>query len=491
MTLHNRKGYTPAATAMAFSMILIGLLGWPITAAAVNIRDHRNPSTSGGASDLQADQVFEMSLNLAKGQTVTCETSNLTGQADPVLHLLAPISGDGPVTERARDDDSAGNLNARVTFTAPNAGRYLLVMRATANGRSGTADLSCFGRPVAFKLPIGGGFKRVESLRNQESLATVPLPGSATQHVSYLFDDGQKMLERRKSGPNQMTVWVPGKRPLENVMVGALWPDLVGPIRLVRNDAGIAGHDPDGDSLGTELERNMGTCSSRNEVVGNWDCGRSADPRDTDGDGISDFLELYGKITGAPFQFLPRWGASPVHKDLFVEVDYRASSPTDPPRTMTPAVAMAMAKIYGDPETDPLLRLYHAQSLNNPDLQPGIRLHLDIGVSPPPNASVQELTTYGDWGGHDVAAPVCDGNKCHGADASAVWQSMMSPNRRGLFHYALGYPGSGGQAPFHSIALNLPLDDAGTASHELGHRTHATPARFHPRLPLAPLRPAH
>jgi hypothetical protein len=182
MNLHHRKSYAPAAMVMAFAVVLIGFCGWPITAGAVNIRDHRNPSTSGGGYDLQADQVFEMSLNLVKGQTVTCETSNLTGQADPVLHLLAPISGDGPVTERARDDDSAGNVNARVTFTAPNAGRYLLVMRATANGRSGTADLSCFGRPVAFKLPVGGGFKRVEALRNQESLATVPLPGSATQH---------------------------------------------------------------------------------------------------------------------------------------------------------------------------------------------------------------------------------------------------------------------------------------------------------------------
>jgi hypothetical protein len=467
MNSRNRIGYGSAAT--AFILVLIGLLGWPDTAAAVNIRDHRNPSTSGGAYDVQADQVFEMFLNLAKGQTVTCETSNLTGRADPVLHLLAPVSGDGPVNERARDDDSGGNLNARLTFKAPTAGRYLLVMRAAANDRSGTADLSCFGRPVAFKLPVGGGFKRVESLRQGESLATVPLAGSATLHVSYVFDDTEKMLERRKSGPNQMTKWAPGNKALQNVMLGSLWPDLVGPIRLVRNDAGIAGHDPDGDLLGSELERNIGTCSKRNEAVGNWDCSRSADVRDTDGDGISDYHEVYGKLTSAPYQFLPRWGASPVHKDLFVEVDYGASSPSDVAIKMTPAFALAMAKIYGDPETDPLLRLYHAQSLNNPDLQPGIRLHLDTGVDPPANASAQELTTYGDWGGHDVASPICDGSGCRRADAPAVWHSMMHANRRGLFHYALGYPGGGGQAPVHSIALNLPLDVAASAAHELGH----------------------
>ena len=53
--------------------------------------------------------------------------------------------------------------------------------------------------------------------------------------------------------------------------------------------------------------------------------------------------------------------------------------------------------------------------------------------------------------------------------ASDVWRREMHPNRRGLFHYALGYAGHGGQAPDHKVFLNLPLENASTAAHELGH----------------------
>lgn len=106
-------------------------------AGAVNIRDHRSPSRGPGAYTLDAPAVFEMSLFRQAGQTTTCETRNLTPRADPVLHVLRFPTGDGLVSELARDDDSAGALNARVTFTAPSTGRYLLVLRAAGPASRG------------------------------------------------------------------------------------------------------------------------------------------------------------------------------------------------------------------------------------------------------------------------------------------------------------------------------------------------------------------
>jgi hypothetical protein len=277
------------------------------------------------------------------------------------------------------------------------------------------------------------------------------------------------MLERYESGPNESA-----GRPLPNAavqiaMVGEGFPDQTRPLRLVRNDRALAGHDPDGDGFGTELEKQIGTCSTRREVVGNWDCSRSVDPRDTDGDGLPDGVELLGSVQGAPYQLLPRWGANPLHKDVFIEVDYMMKARNEVPGRMTPTVPMQMAQIYADQETDPVLRLLHAQSLNNPDMQSGVSLHFDTGQNPPDNASEREFATYGDWGGYGVVAPVCNGDNCHGADAAHVWQRMMNRNRVGLFHYVLGYAGDGGQSPLHVVAMNLPLGNANTAAHEFGH----------------------
>lgn len=81
------------------------------------VRDQRDPSRGGGAYRLEASAVFSMTLDFSSGQRRSCETRNRSPLADPVLHLLAPKTGNGVVQEVARDDDSAGDLNA--TFQLP------------------------------------------------------------------------------------------------------------------------------------------------------------------------------------------------------------------------------------------------------------------------------------------------------------------------------------------------------------------------------------
>ena len=474
--------------AMCLAALAFHLSAGP--ARAVNIRDHRSPSVSAGAYPIQATSVFEMTLLRQAGQTTTCETRNLAPRTDPVLHVLKLPPGDGTVSELARDDDSAGALNARVTFTAPAAGRYLLILRAAGPGASGTADLFCDGQQVWTSLGVAGAFKRLETLKTRETIRTVTGPDGPRLHTLYLLGDSGKLLARYVAGPADSTFVAGGLTGLRVAMVGGRWPDPAGEIRLVRNDNMISGHDPDGDGLGSLLEAAIGTCSSLSGLAGNFECARAADPRDTDGDGLQDGLELIGKLDAAPFQHLPRWGADPRHKDVFIEVDFGLSSPGEAPQTMSPTQAAAFMNVFGDPEPTPLLRLLHAQSLINPDLLAGVNTHLDIGVDPPAGASRLTLTSYGDWGGHSVVQPVCDANgACARASAGSVYQTMMDPARRGLFHYALGDPGGGGQAG-PGIALNFPMGSGVTAAHEFGHTLNLNHEGKPPGLNCSPAYPS-
>lgn len=437
---------------------------------ARTITDNRNPSAGGGAFSLAATPTFELALQLSASQRISCETRNSTPRSDPVLHIIAGNNASGNVTELARDDDSAGNLNARVSFRAPTTGSYLLLMRAAGNGAGGSSDVFCDGRIVGRASNVGGAFQRFTNVRRNEIVQAVPLPGASPAFTLYGFDPLGRIISRHPASAGEWAGFVATDRPELNVMIGSPLGGLQRQVRVIRNDTALPGHDDDGDKLGNELEAAIGTCSRLTGLAGDWDCSRSVDPRDTDGDGLTDADEFVGLVEAAPYQLLPRWGADPRHKDLFIEVDFMLRKPGDAALKMIPADALALAAIYADPESNPLLALRNAQSLNNPDLKPGISLHLDTGVAPPLNAPLATLGTYGDWGGYSIAQPLQDAEgKWQAADASAVRGTLMDKRRHKIFHYALGYDGAGGQAAFHAIALNLPMTSPRTAAHELGH----------------------
>jgi hypothetical protein len=124
--------------------------------------------------------------------------------------------------------------------------------------------------------------------------------------------------------------------------------------------------DADGDGLGDRLEAALGTCGSAAASASGVACATVADPRDTDGDGLWDSWEVLGVVPwrldstgavvlGTEYVPLQMWGANPLHKDIFIEVDFRRLTLSDNQNGvaehMTPMVARQMAGIYADAAT--------------------------------------------------------------------------------------------------------------------------------------------
>ena len=188
--------------------------------------------------------------------------------------------------------------------------------------------------------------------------------------------------------------------------------------------------DTDGDSLCDSAEAHYGT-----------------DPNntDTDGDGISDTAELFG-FNGVD---LHRFGADPLHKDVFLEVDYYPGLKPDPAAIQMVIDAFANAPV------------------SNPDGTTGIHLYIDVD--------------------DEIAAADVD------SDLNPVWtdfdviKNAYFPARRNqLFHYVLfANQYNGGSSS--GISRGIPAQDfvvslgnwstpggtvqqqAGTLMHEFGH----------------------
>lgn len=423
----------------------------------------------GQVQDRTAARVYERIVALPAGVETTFETRYLSSGADPVLHLLR-MNG----VDFARNDDAdEGTRAARLVVRPTVAGNYLLVMHAYTPSSAGSAVIFRNGRRMSLRIPVAGWRALVAGIRKGESLAIVRRPGNAVAYpVMYIFEDDGERIWQRVTGSAARGVlfnfqFSAGSR---HVIFATRTGSSGGAMRVVRNDSGIDGHDPDGDHLGTELEADLNTCSQRSGLVAGFDCGLVSDARDTDGDGIRDDWEVLGRRDLSPYQPLPFWGADPRHKDIFVEVDFmrRCTDAANTDLKMTEDVARRMAAFYADevgPAASSARRAARAADLENPDGRPGIRFHLDTGVA----ASAGE-TTFGDWGGHSVIPPMTNASgTCTGGQSAANAWSSMTRARRGVFHYVAVYFGGGGQAAEWRVFAAFNAGAALNAAHEFGH----------------------
>ena len=106
-------------------------LAMPVTSPIV-IDGRLRPSQIGNRSDTDLYRV-----KLAAGQVIetVVDAGKLGSPMDPVVRILDASGG-----ERARDDDSGGSRDAKLVFTAPAAGEYLVEVTDAGN-RSGDAFL--------------------------------------------------------------------------------------------------------------------------------------------------------------------------------------------------------------------------------------------------------------------------------------------------------------------------------------------------------------
>ncbi|CAN5516379.1 hypothetical protein BH23CHL2_BH23CHL2_05540 [soil metagenome] len=484
---------------------LISVLPLPVSAQAPPGGNVAPPADQAVADDAWSAHVrsgylttvSEFQLSLAEGEELTLETANVSEGGNPVLHLIDAQTG----REVAVDDDSGPGTAAHITLRPDGPQELIVVVRSRMQETAGTADLLKNGEVWKTGVPFAGWHTAFEGLEPGEQLRSVHRPGGkGSTHRIYVINQRNDLsitLRAVGGGPNGAAIANLGQDSrMHAVIVGVGSVAAEEQALLLRNDVM---DDGDGDGLGKWLEAALGTCSSLSGFVRGvdgyeFDCSLAADPRDTDGDGISDGLEVFGRLVdnqvvatdstlaGVPaypggdvvasFQShlnLPMWGADPRHKDLFIEVDFMQRSPGEMPQKMTPAVARQFAAYYQDTldNPHPLVDLYRAVSLLNPDGKRGINTHLDIGVAP---ETPDDATIYGDWGGYNAVPPVQNAEgEWVGDNPHTAWQFNMNEARRGVFRYILAYPGGGGQNPINSFAASGPLNSAWVLAHEFAH----------------------
>lgn len=135
----------------------------------------------------------------------------------------------------------------------------------------------------------------------------------------------------------------------------------------------------------------------------------AAGPGDSDGDGIPDAWEINGYDAdgdGVVDVDLPAMGASPYHKDLFVEMDYM-------PGLLPSAYELGV-----------IVDSFAQLPIINPDGNRGIALHLDAGPA--------RGTAYDLGGGNEIPhSDLLRGLN----DVMQLRQQYSDPARRGIFHY--------------------------------------------------------
>jgi hypothetical protein len=212
--------------------------------------------------------------------------------------------------------------------------------------------------------------------------------------------------------------------------------------------------------------------------------------RDSDGDGLFDVWERTGDTDNDGFMEinLPAMGADPMHKDVFVEIDWMECESSNPQKWY-----IAQSGNTHSHKPNPLALQWVVQAfadapVNNPDGTTGINLHIDAGPD-------SQMTPGEAWGNRSGSNAV-DGlpNLMIGNGSVFSWVAFnlikstpgnFDLNRRAIFHYSI-YAHSSGPASSTGVSRGKPGSDfivaagsdtwrlsaqqeAGTFMHELGH----------------------
>jgi hypothetical protein len=208
--------------------------------------------------------------------------------------------------------------------------------------------------------------------------------------------------------------------------------------------------DSDGDTLPDCAETHTG------RYVSATDTGTDPNNRDSDGDGLSDGIEVMGTLDGLD---LPALGVNPLRKDLLVEYDWFEDANDCGTHSHAPR-AETLAR---------LAAMYAAAPVANPDGSTGIHLVQDAGQG----------------------GALSGGNRIEGganlpgafdATHASLKSANFDPRRAGVFHYVVlahRYNGTSNSSGYAEIVgddalvtlqcYNTVDNQARTIAHELGH----------------------
>ncbi len=423
----------------------------------------------------QATHVVRYDLCIIPGVSIVFRTGDLSQSwADPQMHLLKSVGGN--YQEVAYDDDSYDGVNAYIQLnTLPGSGsctnyRVLVRARSNASGGNGGATFKLYvgtGQFSSGTFPLGGYTLTLNSdnaLSSTDTLTTVRVNEGASESMLYRFEwDGDHYKYAAYNsfsefGPGTATISGSSASRNQFVVATPYSTSRQGPIRIVRND----GVDSDGDGLANGAELAIGTCYSSTGCA-------AVDPKDTDGDGIRDGYEFVGKASELFPQEFPRWGADPLHRDIFVEVDRQSwDSDDDSVTEIGPSVSETALQYAAE--------RFDAISVLNPDGDYGIHVHFDVDhpcsnelgdLDGVPGDDDGITSVCGMYGGANFATSPQNVHPFDLADAN------LSFSRKNLFRWALSTDfGSGqGRAPGSIIYFNGNggLSVGAVIAHELGH----------------------
>ena len=192
--------------------------------------------------------------------------------------------------------------------------------------------------------------------------------------------------------------------------------------------------DSDGDGLTDAEEASIGT---------------DANNPDTDGDGLLDGWEVKG-VNGID---LHAQGANPLHKDIFVQMDFMVRA--DATRSLGPSASVI----------DRIVAAFGAAPITNPDGRNGISIHLELKNNVPLDRDLDPYIT----------------------EFAALKRRFFDQNRAPVYHYMIWADGYG-HGTSSGVSLDIPSSDfivtlgrwhggtggtddekVGTFIHELGH----------------------
>ena len=409
---------------------------------------------------VMAEPFYLESWSIPAGVQRTFETRNLGVGVNSVLHIWDGVTA----TELAHDVSSGQGNGSRVVL--PPVGHFriiFVVVRAFGNSPRGHADLFVDGQRRRVNIPVGG--TRVTALRDVKATVHVVQRPGGSKTANLLGFSGSRLVRMGAPdiGEQQSMPW----QGVSWALVGPSQRSAPGLVDLVVNDPA----DADGDGLGEKLERALGTCAPENSADWPAYCDQVANVMDSDGDGLNDGWEVLG-IDVDPGQgtamYLPAWGADPLQKDVFVQVDYVRELGGIASVAKAATLARTVQLSYLDGTSD---------ELRNPNGEDGLRVHLDIGIDPNPTSPQfqnGDFALFGDWSPSDRDAVPSTGSNLGTARAGYLRTAYFGSARKNVFRYAMfinkscrGSTESAGRYFFFCANANGP--NARTFTHELGH----------------------